>query len=99
MIAFFCITYLIGSSSSDINNLSEFAAWIPVTEAVLIVLLWFKDHKVVELYAILNNLDPKMRMWVFGKRRINIAEQIQSHVREISLIDNRIKEINTILSV
>lgn len=97
MVSFISITYLIGSTSGDINNLSEFAAWIPVTEGFLISLLWFKDNKVVELVTILNNLAPKMRIWVYGKRRINIDEQIQFHAKEIKSIDIRITEINAIL--
>ena len=97
MVAFCGITYLIGSTSGNIKNLSEFIPWTAVTEAFLIVLLWFKYHKVVEMYTILNDLAPKMRVWIFGKRRINIDEQIQFHAKEITSIDMRITEINAIL--
>lgn len=98
MVAFCGITYLIGSTSGNIKNLSEFIPWTAVTESFLIVLLWFKYHKVVEMYTILNDLAPKMRVWIFGKRRINIDEQIQFHAKEITSIDMRITEINEILS-
>lgn len=98
MVAFISIAYLLGSTFGDIKNPSDFMSWFTYTDIFLAIILWFKYHEVKELFTILNDLAPKMRMWVFGKRRINIDEQIQSHSKEITSIEMRITEINAILS-
>lgn len=97
MVSFVGITYVVGTAYGNIDTIQDFLSWTPVTEAILICVLWFKYKKVIELYYILNNLASTFRKLIYGKR-LNIAEQIQSHVKEMSDINLRLKEIDTLLA-